>query len=126
MSKKFCLAIALVITVLFVFGCNQSENTEMERHVSEKLETKSESASGIDEHANPAPMVASSDDAKNDPVLGRALCTPQSKMSESGSCPVCKMDLIPIYEGSGLELTEQQKALIPVRTEPIAFRGSFA
>ena len=32
------------------------------------------------------------------------------------------MDLIPIYEGSGLELTEQQKALIPVRTEPVAFR----
>ena len=32
------------------------------------------------------------------------------------------MDLIPIYEGAGLELTEQQKALIPVRTEPVAFR----
>ena len=32
------------------------------------------------------------------------------------------MDLIPILEGSGLELTEQQKALIPVRTEPVAFR----
>lgn len=47
---------------------------------------------------------------------------PTVKMPESGSCPVCKMDLIPIYEGSGLELTEQQKALIPVRTEPVAFR----
>jgi multidrug efflux pump subunit AcrA (membrane-fusion protein) len=32
------------------------------------------------------------------------------------------MDLIPVYEGAGLELTEQQKALIPVRTEPVAFR----
>ena len=33
------------------------------------------------------------------------------------------MDLIPIHEGSGLELTEQQKALIPVRTEPVVFRA---
>ena len=121
MSKNFCLAIALVITVLFVFGCNQSENAKMDGHVSEKLETKSESASGMDEHADHAPMVASSDEGK---TIRSWTCVmhPTVKMSEPGNCPVCKMDLIPIYEGSGLELTEQQKALIPVRTEPIAFR----
>ena len=121
MSKNFCLALALVITVLFVFGCNQSENTEMERHVSEKLETKSESASGMNEHADHTPMVASADEAK---TIRYWTCVmhPTVKMSESDNCPVCKMDLIPIYEGSGLELTEQQKALIPVRTEPVVFR----
>ena len=121
MPKNFCLAIALVITVLFVFGCNQSENTEVEHHVSEKLETTSEGTSGIDEHAGHASMVASSDEAE---TIRSWTCVmhPTVKMPEPGSCPVCKMDLIPIYEGSGLELTEQQKALIPVRTEPIAFR----
>ena len=121
MSKNFGLAITLVITVLFVFGCNQSENAEMQHHVSEKLETTSEGVSGMEEHAEHAPMVASSDEGK---TIRYWTCVmhPTVKMPEPGSCPVCKMDLIPIYEGSGLELTEQQKALIPVRTEPIAFR----
>jgi multidrug efflux pump subunit AcrA (membrane-fusion protein) len=31
------------------------------------------------------------------------------------------MDLIPIYEGEGLTLTEEQKALIPIKTEKIGF-----
>ena len=143
MPKNFCLAITLMITVLFIFGCGQQEKTETEQHVSEKRETgpedtsgmdehaahtpteqremTSEDMSGMDEHADHAPMVASSDDAK---TIRSWTCVmhPTVKMPESGSCPVCKMDLIPIYEGSGLELTEQQKALIPVRTEPVAFR----
>ena len=121
MSKHFCLATALVLTVLFVFACNQSENADMKDHVSEKLETASEDVSSMNEHADHAPMMASSDEEK---TIRYWTCVmhPTVKMSESSSCPVCKMDLIPIYEGSGLELTEQQKALIPVRTEPIAFR----
>jgi len=32
------------------------------------------------------------------------------------------MDLIPIFEGSGLTLTKRQKDLIPIRTEAIEFR----
>ncbi len=122
MHKNFCLATILMITVLFIVGCSQQEKTEMEQHVSEKPETISENAMpGMDEHADHAPMVASSDAAE---TIRYWTCVmhPTVKMSESGSCPVCKMDLIPIYEGSGLELTEQQKALIPVRTEPVAFR----
>ena len=143
MPKNFCLAITLMITVLFIFGCGQQEKTEMEQHVSEKRETIPENTSGMDEHAahtptekrettledmsnmdehaDHAPMVASSDAAK---TIRYWTCVmhPTVKMPEPGSCPVCKMDLIPIYEGSGLELTEQQKALIPVRTEPVAFR----
>ena len=143
MPKNFCLAITLMITVLFIFGCGQQEKTEMEQHVSEKRETGPEDTSGMDEHAAHTPteqremtsedisgldehvahasMVASSDDAK---TIRSWTCVmhPTVKMPEPGSCPVCKMDLIPIYEGSGLELTEQQKALIPVRTEPVAFR----
>ena len=121
MPKNFCLATALMMTVLFIFGCSQQENAEMKHHVSEGLETKSENPSGMDEHADHAPMMASSDEAK---TIRYWTCVmhPTVKMPEPGSCPVCKMDLIPIYEGSGLELTEQQKALIPVRTEPVAFR----
>lgn len=121
MSKNFWCPTVLIMTLLFVFGCNQQENAEMKHRVSEKLETKSKDTSGMDEHADHAPMVASSDEAK---TIQYWTCVmhPTVKMPESGSCPVCKMDLIPIYEGSGLELTEQQKALIPVRTEPVAFR----
>ena len=123
MPKNFCLAITLMITLLFIFGCSQQENTEIEPRVSEAPEMKSKDTSGMDEHAdhNHAPMVASSDKAKTI-RFWTCVMHPTVKMSEPGSCPVCKMDLIPIYEGSGLELTEQQKALIPVRTEPIAFR----
>ena len=145
MPKNFCLATAMIITVLFVFGCDQQEKAEMKHSMSEERETISEDASGMDEHADhvhaptekhetalrdtsgmdehadPVSMVTSSDEAK---AIRYWTCVmhPTVKMSEPGSCPVCKMDLIPIYEGSGLELTEQQKALIPVRTEPIAFR----
>ena len=121
MYKNFYLAIALIITVLFIFGCNQEEKAEMVHRVSEEHGSVSEAPSGMDEHTDHTPMVASSDAAK---TIGFWTCVmhPTVKMSEPGSCPVCKMDLIPIYEGSGLELTEQQKALIPVRTEPVVFR----
>ena len=144
MLKHFCLAITLIMTVLFVVACSRPEKTETQQHVSEKPETipaktmagmdehadhasaeeqqtTSEDAAEMDEHTHHAPIVASSDAAK---TIGFWTCVmhPTVKMQESGSCPVCKMDLIPIYEGSGLELTEQQKALIPVRTEPVAFR----
>ncbi|MCG9132231.1 efflux RND transporter periplasmic adaptor subunit [Candidatus Poribacteria bacterium] len=120
MHKNFCLPIILIITLLFIFGCGQQEKSERE-----KRETISEDTSSMDmdEHADHdhVPMVASADDGK---TIRYWTCVmhPTVKMPEPGSCPVCKMDLIPIYEGSGLELTEQQKALIPVRTEPVAFR----
>ena len=145
MSKNFCLTITLMVTVLFIFGCSQQEKTEMEQSVSEKRETIPEDTSGIDEHAAHTPtdkretpsedmsdmdehaghdhasMVAASDAAKTI-RFWTCVMHPTVKMQEPGGCPVCKMDLIPIHEGSGLELTEQQKALIPVRTEPVAFR----
>ncbi len=144
MPKNFCLTITLMVTVLFIFGCGQQEKTEMEHSVSEKRETMPADTSGMDEHAAHTPtekdetasedtmfsmdghtehaaMVASSDAAKTI-RFWTCVMHPTVKMPEPGSCPVCKMDLIPIYEGSGLELTEQQKALIPVRTEPVAFR----
>ena len=116
MSKKFCRPIILIIALLFIFGCGQQEKVEREER-----ETVSEDTSGMDKHTNHAPTVASADEAK---TIRYWTCVmhPTVKMPEPGSCPVCKMDLIAIYEGSGLELTEQQKALIPVRTEPIAFR----
>ena len=121
MGKNVYLATALIITTLFILSCNRSENAEMNNHGGEKLATESGDMSDIDEHANHAPAMAPSAEAK---TIGYWTCVmhPTVKMPESGSCPVCKMDLIPIYEGSGLELTEQQKALIPIRTETVAFR----
>ena len=137
MPKNFCFVTALIITALLIFGCNQQERVEMKQHVSGELEIKSEGMSGIDEHADHAssenlemamdehtghaPMETSSDKTK---TIRYWTCVmhPTVKMPEPGSCPVCKMDLIPIYEGSGLELTKQQKELIPVQTEPVAFR----
>ena len=143
MPKNFCLLTTLMMTALFIFGCGQQEKAEMAHNMSEKRETTAADTSGIDEHADHAstenhetmsedtsgidkhtdqtPMVAISDEAK---TIRYWTCVmhPTVKMPEPGSCPVCKMDLIPIYEGSGLELTEQQKALIPVRTEPVVFR----
>ena len=144
MAKNFCLTITLMVAVLFMFSCSQQEKAEVEQSVSEKRETIPEDTSGMDEHAAHTPtekrettsedtmpgmdehadhaaMVASSDAAKTI-RFWTCVMHPTVKMPEPGSCPVCKMDLIPIYEGSGLELTEQQKALIPVRTEPVAFR----
>ena len=122
MAKNFCLTITLMVAVLFMFGCSQEEKAEVEQSVSEKRETTSEDTmSGMDRHTGHASMIASSDAAKKI-RFWTCVMHPLVKMPEPGSCPVCKMDLIPIYESSGLELTEQQKALIPVRTEPVAFR----
>ncbi|MDE0556135.1 MAG: efflux RND transporter periplasmic adaptor subunit [Candidatus Poribacteria bacterium] len=143
MYKNFYRATALIVTVLFIFGCNQQENAEMAHRVSKEHDSGPEDKSGMDEHADHAPsegteagsegmsdmgehtdhapMVASSDEAETI-RFWTCVMHPTVKMPEPGSCPVCKMDLIPIYEGSGLELTEQQKALIPVRTEPVIFR----
>ena len=122
MLRNFCLATTLIITILFTFGCGQQENAEMKHPVSKKLDTKSEEdTAGVDEHAGHAEM-AMSDDGEEKIRFWTCVMHPTVKMPEPGSCPVCKMDLIPVYEGSGLELTERQKALIPVRTESVAFR----
>ena len=122
MFRNFCLATTLIITILFTFACSQQENAEMEHHVSARLDTKSEeNTGGVDQHAGHAEMAMSTDDGKKI-RFWTCVMHPTVKMQEPGSCPVCKMDLIPVYEGAGLELTEQQKALIPVRTESVAFR----
>ena len=143
MLKNFYRATLLILIVLFIFGCNQQENAErahrvdegqdpasegtsdVDKHAdhvsSEGPEATLENTSGMDEHADPTAMVASSGEAKT-VRFWTCVMHPTVKMPEPGSCPVCKMDLIPVYEGSGLELTEQQKALIPVRTEPVVFR----
>ena len=122
MLRNFCLATTLIITILFTFACSQQENAEMKRHVSERLDTKSEeNTGGVDQHAGHAEMAMSTDDGKKI-RFWTCVMHPTVKMQEPGSCPVCKMDLIPVYEGAGLELTEQQKALIPVRTESVGFR----
>jgi Cu(I)/Ag(I) efflux system membrane fusion protein len=58
---------------------------------------------------------------------------PQIQLSESGSCPLCGMDLIPVAEGSSaapdaavLEMSPAAKALARVRTAPVLRRVASA
>ena len=66
MLKNFCLAITLMITVLFIFGCGQQEKAKMEHPVSEKRETIPEDTSGMDEHAAHTPTEKSETTSESD------------------------------------------------------------
>ncbi len=46
---------------------------------------------------------------------------PSVKQPGPGKCPVCSMDLVPVKKGAGLVLTQKQRELIPVKTEPVGF-----
>jgi multidrug resistance efflux pump len=87
-------------------------------------------------HENPEPLAEEDEDPEShaehgvtpvtDPETKKILywtCVmhPTVRMPDPGLCPVCSMDLIPVYEGEGLTLSEEQKALIPIKTEKIGF-----
>ncbi len=48
---------------------------------------------------------------------------PSVRQPGPGKCPVCSMDLIPVKKGAGLMLTERQRDLIPIKTEPVGFHS---
>ena len=114
-SKTLILCFCLILIIGFIAGCEKQDTL-----VDEKSAMKEKS------HSHP--------NAPIDPNEGQADLTqkqikywtcvmhPTVKMTEKGDCPVCKMELIPVREGVGLTLTEAQKALIPIRTEPVEFR----
>ena len=106
----------LLLTIGFVVGCGRGDSTE-EKTAEMAMDSMAEHA----EHAEHGLVSLTSDNEKK---IRYWTCVmhPSVKMPEKGNCPVCKMDLIPIYEGVGLTLTERQKSLIPVRTESVEFR----
>ena len=129
-------AVLLLLTIGFAVGCGREEPTkeraaEVTRNTHEghdtvagtdndTLEATMEN-SGMAEHADHSLVPVTSADGKK---IRHWTCVmhPSVKMPENTNCPVCKMELIPVYEGAGLTLTEKQKALIPVRTESVEFR----
>lgn len=46
---------------------------------------------------------------------------PSVRRDGPGQCPVCNMDLTPVKRGAGLTLTQRQKDLVPVRTDPVGY-----
>jgi hypothetical protein len=94
--------VIFVLTFLSLFGCQSKDVAELAESSDHVLETTKNSDKEI--------------------LFWTCVMHPSVKQAETGSCPVCKMDLIPIFEGSGLTLTKRQKDLIPIRTEAIEFR----
>ncbi|MDE0187400.1 MAG: efflux RND transporter periplasmic adaptor subunit [Candidatus Poribacteria bacterium] len=116
----------LLLTIGFVAGCGRTDSAE--EHTAEKT------MDGMAQHAEHAEHTEHSEHAEHGVVAVTSadgekirywtcVMHPSVKMPVEADCPVCKMDLIPVYEGVGLTLTERQKSLIPVRTESVEFRN---
>ena len=129
-------AIVLLLTIGFVVGCGKDDSTkERAAEVTQNTHENHDAVTGTDnetpemtmengsmtEHTDHGLVPITSVDEKK---IRYWTCVmhPSVKMPENTNCPVCKMELIPVYEGAGLTLTEKQKALIPVRTESVEFR----
>jgi membrane fusion protein, copper/silver efflux system len=85
------------------------------------MATGTSAGGSVDEHADHGLVAVTEDDGQ---TIRYWTCVmhPSVRMEEPGTCPVCNMDLIPIYEGEGLTLTDRQRDLLPVRTEEVTFR----
>ena len=91
---------------------------EMEGH--EGSESHAEEDESLESHAEHG-VTPVTDPATKKILYWTCVMHPTVRMPDPGLCPVCAMDLIPVYEGEGLTLTEEQKALIPIKTEKIGF-----
>jgi len=70
------------------------------------------------------------DSAVNDPSVWTCSMHPQIKLPESGQCPICFMDLIPLFQTDGdgeepgqLSMSESAKKLAGISTAPVLRRG---
>lgn len=84
-------------------------------------EAATDESENLESHADHGPPVPVVDEDTRKILYWTCVMHPTVRMQEFGVCPVCRMDLTPVYEGEGLTLTEKQKALIPVKTEKIGF-----
>ena len=126
----------LLLTLGFIVGCEKN-NSAKEKTVAMSQDTH-EGHDIVTDAEDSTPEITMETDRRSEhaehglvPVIsedGRKIkywtCVmhPSVKMPKNTNCPVCKMELIPVYEGAGLTLTEKQKSLIPVRTESVQFR----
>ena len=106
----------LLLIIGFVVGCGREDSAK------EKTPEMAMKTDRMTEHAEPG-LVNVTSEAEKQIKYWTCVMHPSVKMPESGNCPVCKMELIPVYQGAGLTLTEKQRALIPIRTESVEFRN---
>lgn len=98
----------------------EADKMEMEGHEDENSEPRGEADEDPESHAEHGVTPVTDPETKKI-LYWTCVMHPTVRMPDEGLCPVCAMDLIPIYEGEGLTLSEEQKALIPIRTEKIGF-----
>ncbi len=70
-------------------------------------------------HEKPAARAVSGE--KEEIAYWTCVMHPTVRQPGPGKCPVCSMDLVPVKKGAGLTLTQRQRDLIPIRTEPVGF-----
>ncbi len=120
--KKYTLHLTIIslltmMGVILYFGARTGAETNVKPHEGHDL-TSSDSIESHAEHG----IVPVTDEKTKKILYWTCVMHPTVRMADPGSCPVCSMDLIPVYEGEGLTLTSEQKALIPIKTEKIGFR----
>jgi biotin carboxyl carrier protein len=120
-NKTPIIYFSLILIIGFIAGC-EKKNTPVDGKSA--MAEKSHAPHSVDEKSNPVDGESFSHPSGDEKKTKYWTCVmhPTVKMPEKGDCPVCKMELIPVHEGVGLTLTEKQKALIPIRTEPVEFR----
>lgn len=111
------LSLLIMIGMILHLGARISAETNVTPHEGHDL-TSSDSIESHAEHG----IVPVTDEKTKKILYWACVMHPTVRMADPGSCPVCSMDLIPVYEGEGLTLTKEQKALIPIKTEKIGFR----
>ena len=110
------IAIGAFLLVLIVYA-----GTQIHTALGQDETADISSDESISDHADHGPVVPVIDEETKKILYWTCVMHPTVRMPDPGNCPVCKMELIPIYEGAGLTLTQKQKDLIPIRTEKIGF-----
>lgn len=77
---------------------------------------------GVHRHEGHAAPRASSGE-KEEIAYWTCVMHPTVRQPGPGKCPVCSMDLVPVKKGAGLTLTQRQRDLIPIKTEPVGFHS---
>jgi len=109
-----------IVISVFIFMIIAYAGTQVHTALGEG-EMEAEHDESISSHAEHGPLVPVVDKETKKILYWTCVMHPTVRASDPGLCPVCGMDLIPVLEGAGLTLTEEQKALIPIRTEKIEF-----
>lgn len=111
------ISLLTMVGVILYFGARTGAETNVTPRAGHDL-TGGDSIESHAEHG----IVPVTDEKTKKILYWTCVMHPTVRMTGPGSCPVCSMDLIPVYEGEGLTLTKEQKALIPIKTEKIGFR----